>query len=112
MRICRFEDSRVAHLEPLSLSRPALDLLCGQTTLGDKQLRHFASESAAALIRPYLVEMYQERHPQTRINDIDWLHQQTTLMVNARWLPPSGTAAIPMTPHVALNLAISPTTAA
>ena len=37
MRICLFEDPGVANLEPLALTRPAFELLCGLTTLGRKQ---------------------------------------------------------------------------
>ena len=36
MRICLFEQ-RSETLEPLSLTRPVFDLICGITTLGDKQ---------------------------------------------------------------------------
>jgi len=89
MRVCLFEDSRVAHLEPLSLSRPAFDLLCGQTTLGQKQSRYFGVTSPSVLIRPYLAELYRARHAHTTVNDWNWIRAQPVVFVNARWLPPS-----------------------
>ena len=42
MQICLFEDRLVADLEPLTLTRPVFELLCGQSTLAAKQARHFA----------------------------------------------------------------------
>src|SRR5438045_936530 len=48
MRVCLFEDQAVAGLEPIALTRPAFALLCGCTSLADKQLYHFAATSPAA----------------------------------------------------------------
>ena len=39
MRLCLVEDNAVAGLEPLTLTRPAFDLLLGATTLGEKIAR-------------------------------------------------------------------------
>jgi hypothetical protein len=43
MRICVYEDRHVRGLEPLTLTRPAADLVCGLDTLATKQARHFAA---------------------------------------------------------------------
>ena len=61
MRICLYEDRRVADLFPLTLTRPAADLLCGLTTLGQKHARHFAAEVVGYLCRPALVEWLRAR---------------------------------------------------
>ena len=49
MRLCSFEDRKVVNLEPLSLTRPAFDLLCGQTSLVNKQCRYFGASDTGAL---------------------------------------------------------------
>src|SRR5438552_13820978 len=54
MRVCLFEDADVTGLEPLVLTRPAFELLCGQDALRGKQLRYFAAQAVGVLIRPYL----------------------------------------------------------
>jgi UDP-N-acetylglucosamine diphosphorylase/glucosamine-1-phosphate N-acetyltransferase len=87
MRVCLFEDHAVADLEPLTLTRPAFSLLCGCTTLGDKQHRYFASTARAALVRPALAEVVAG----PVVNDLSWLRHAPVMMVNARWLPPAPT---------------------
>lgn len=88
MRICLYEDRRVADLFPLTLTRPASDLLCGLTTLGQKHTRHFAAEVTGYLCRPALAEWLRAREPNTPVNDPTWLRGAPTVLVNARWLPP------------------------
>src|SRR4051812_20551171 len=88
MRICHYEDTVVADLEPLALTRPAFELLCGQTTLGIKQARHFPGCSAGVLIRPFLVDLSRQRFPATPVNDPVWLRSGALVLVNGRWLPP------------------------
>jgi UDP-N-acetylglucosamine diphosphorylase/glucosamine-1-phosphate N-acetyltransferase len=88
MRVCLFEDRKVADLEPLASTRPAFDLLCGQTSLGSKQLRHFAPCDAGFLVRPVLVDLLRLNHPATPVNELAWLRAEPAILVNARWLPP------------------------
>ena len=90
MRICLFEDAGVHHLEPLALTRPAFELLCGLTTLGRKQCRYFAPCEVGVLVRPELAELYRVSQPSLRVNDLAWLRAEQTVLVNARWLPPPG----------------------
>jgi UDP-N-acetylglucosamine diphosphorylase/glucosamine-1-phosphate N-acetyltransferase len=94
MRICHFEDSRVAALEPIALSRPAFDLRCGIATLGQKQRRFFQADAVGALIRPYLAAAFAGGHTNIAVNDLDWLRNDTTVLVNARWLPPGRPARL------------------
>lgn len=92
MRICLFEDARVATLEPIALSRPAFELRCGFTSLAQKHRRFFQPESMGVLIRPYLADLFARENPQFAVNDLDWLGEAPTLLVNARWLPPARAA--------------------
>jgi UDP-N-acetylglucosamine diphosphorylase/glucosamine-1-phosphate N-acetyltransferase len=89
MRICHFEDSRVAALEPIALPRPAFELCCGINTLAQKQRRFFQLDVAGALIRPYLTNVFAKANPHIVVNDFDWLGHDLTVLVNGRWLPPS-----------------------
>lgn len=88
MRICLFEDARVATLEPICLS-PVFELRCGLTTLAQKQRRFFHSDGYGVFIRPELVPLYRRENARLAINDTAWLHAEPTLLVNARWLPPA-----------------------
>jgi UDP-N-acetylglucosamine diphosphorylase/glucosamine-1-phosphate N-acetyltransferase len=88
-RVCLFEDRGVATLEPVALTRPAFDLLCGATSLGRKQLLAFAAAAAGALVRPQLAELCRLQHPNLAVNDPDWLASGPVVLVNARWLPPA-----------------------
>jgi UDP-N-acetylglucosamine diphosphorylase/glucosamine-1-phosphate N-acetyltransferase len=87
MRICLYEDRRT-DLNPLTLTRSASDLLCGLTTLGEKQIRHFGAEVVGHLCRPALAEWLRQRDPGKLINDPVWLRAAPTVLVNTRWLPP------------------------
>jgi UDP-N-acetylglucosamine diphosphorylase/glucosamine-1-phosphate N-acetyltransferase len=92
MRICLFEDDVVDHLEPLALTRPAFDLLCGLHSLGTKQCRYFAPGEVGLLVRPYLAPLVRLQRPGTPVNDLSWLRAGPTVLVNGRWLPPAGAA--------------------
>jgi UDP-N-acetylglucosamine diphosphorylase/glucosamine-1-phosphate N-acetyltransferase len=89
MRICIYEDRHVLGLEPLTLTRPVMDLLCGLTTLGEKQARFFAASAIGHLCRPLVAEQIRTRDHQTRVNDPAWLRAAPTVLVNARWIPPT-----------------------
>jgi UDP-N-acetylglucosamine diphosphorylase/glucosamine-1-phosphate N-acetyltransferase len=102
MRVCLFEDRGVSNLEPLTLTRPAFDLLCGQTTLAAKQCRHFAPCEIGALIRPHLADPYRLQQPAIAINDLPWLRAETAILVNSRWLPPENASPDLAGPCVAM----------
>ncbi|MFO0876042.1 MAG: putative sugar nucleotidyl transferase [Gemmataceae bacterium] len=89
MRVCLFEDALAPDLEPLTLTRPAFDLLCGCTTLATKQIRYFGAQEYGVLVRPYLTGVAAEYHSGTPVNDLDWLRRGPVVLVNARWLPPA-----------------------
>lgn len=102
MRICLYEDRRAADLYPLALARPASDLLCGLSTLGEKQARHFGTGTVGYLCRPALAPMLRARGAPA--NDPTWLRAAPAVLVNARWLPPAHPQFGPFVegPHVAL----------
>jgi UDP-N-acetylglucosamine diphosphorylase/glucosamine-1-phosphate N-acetyltransferase len=102
MRVCLFEDRSVLSLEPLTLTRPAFELFCGLSTLGDKQFRHFGATDRGALVRPYLADVGRLGSPRVSVNDLAWLRAGPTVLVNSRWLPPAGHAIDCDNPCVAL----------
>jgi UDP-N-acetylglucosamine diphosphorylase/glucosamine-1-phosphate N-acetyltransferase len=102
MRVCLFEDRSVLDLEPLTLTRPAFELLCGLSSLADKQRRYFAATTCGTLVRPQLADVFRLDHPGLAVNDLAWLRAGPTVLVNARWLPPLGTAIHFDAPCVAL----------
>jgi UDP-N-acetylglucosamine diphosphorylase/glucosamine-1-phosphate N-acetyltransferase len=89
VRLCAFEDSRVHNLEPLTLTRPAFDLLCGSCSLLDRQRRAFGASEVGAVVRPALADLCRLQNPELAVNDRAWLGQPGTVLVNARWLPPA-----------------------
>jgi UDP-N-acetylglucosamine diphosphorylase/glucosamine-1-phosphate N-acetyltransferase len=93
MRVCLFEDRGVANLDPLALTRPAFELICGQTSLADKQCRAFVPDAVGALVRPHLVDLLRQQQPLMPVNDLAWLRAEPTVLVNGRWLPPPLTPA-------------------
>ncbi len=99
MRICLYEDRHVRGLEPLTLTRPANDLLCGLSTLGEKQVRYFSATAVGHLCRPVVAEMLRARDPVANINDPAWLRAAPTVLVNARWVPPPRPRPAPPPPR-------------
>jgi UDP-N-acetylglucosamine diphosphorylase/glucosamine-1-phosphate N-acetyltransferase len=102
-RICLFEDSTVVDLEPLTLTRPAFDLLCGTTTLGEKQRRFGRLDPVGALVRPHLVDTVRLSHPAWETNTNSCADSGPMLFINSRWLPPATTVTIPEEACVGLH---------
>jgi UDP-N-acetylglucosamine diphosphorylase/glucosamine-1-phosphate N-acetyltransferase len=102
MRVCLFEDRGVARLEPLTLTRPVFELLCGHRSLGVKQSGHFPIAEVGYLVRPHLAEAFRLQRPSAAVNDLAWLRAEPTVLVNGRWLPPPGPAAPAPEPGIAL----------
>ena len=97
MRLCLYED-RVESLNPLTLTRPVFDLLCGMTSLGEKQRRAFAASAYGMSVRPAFAALCRQRQPGVPVNDMDWLRSGPIVLVNGRWLPSHKAAAVPPTP--------------
>jgi UDP-N-acetylglucosamine diphosphorylase / glucose-1-phosphate thymidylyltransferase / UDP-N-acetylgalactosamine diphosphorylase / glucosamine-1-phosphate N-acetyltransferase / galactosamine-1-phosphate N-acetyltransferase len=90
MRICIYEDSGVALLEPLTLTRPAFALWCGARTLLDRQRAVLGADAVGLWVRPELVELCRCQYADLPVNDEAWLRQGPVAFVNARWLPSDG----------------------
>ena len=102
MRVCLFEDRAVLNLDPLVLTRPVFDLLCGQCSLGQKQFRHFAAADQGLLVRPFLADLCRLQQPNFRVNNLPWLRSDSVILVNGRWLPPLEKTVAASTPCVGL----------
>jgi UDP-N-acetylglucosamine diphosphorylase/glucosamine-1-phosphate N-acetyltransferase len=89
MRVCLFEDRGALDLEPLSLTRPVFELLCGLTSLAAKQSRFFPPGPRGVLLRPHLADLYRLHTAELPVNDLAWLRAGPTILINGRWLPPS-----------------------
>jgi UDP-N-acetylglucosamine diphosphorylase/glucosamine-1-phosphate N-acetyltransferase len=89
VRLCVFEDAGVVNLEPLSLTRPAFDLLCGADTLLPRLQRYFNAQETAALVRPLVAGVCRQAHPGLTVNDPAWPCRSGCVLANARWLPPA-----------------------
>ena len=96
MRLCLVEDHAVAGLEPLTLTRPAFELLLGASPLGAKLARALGvgpgPRRRAAVVRPYLAPLLRAADPHAVVNDPDWLARAPAFVANARWVPPAGFA--------------------
>ncbi|MDX1966828.1 MAG: putative sugar nucleotidyl transferase [Planctomycetaceae bacterium] len=86
MRVAFFEDDAANQFSPLTLLRPVCELLCGHFSVRERALRGLPVTEWGALIRDFLVETYQETHPEAQINHRAWLGQGSTLLINSRWL--------------------------
>ena len=93
MRVCHHEDRAAADLEPLTLTRPVFDLLCGQSSLADKQALHFQASARLAVVRSHLADVVRLQTPGAAVNDFGRLDAGLIVVVNGRWLPPAGVAA-------------------
>jgi UDP-N-acetylglucosamine diphosphorylase/glucosamine-1-phosphate N-acetyltransferase len=102
MRICLFEDPGVADLEPLVLTRPVFELLCGLDSLRAKQLRQFPPGEVGLLVRPFLANLCRRQYPNLPVNDLAWLRAEPAVLVNGRWLPSPEPPPLVESPHVAL----------
>ncbi len=102
MRLCIFEDRGAADLEPLTLTRPTFDLLCGTCTLAAKQCRTFTASAVGFLVRPHLADLVRLQNPGKPVNDLQWLRSAPTVLVNGRFLPQPGAALDLSRPAVAL----------
>lgn len=101
MRLCLFED-RAEQLEPLSLTRPVFDLLCGITSLGAKLLTRFSAAERGVWVRPALEDLCRTQYPELHVNDTAWLRAGEVLLVNGRWLAPAEAFDVPAAPCVGM----------
>ncbi len=95
MRICLFEDRRVADLAPAAVARPVFDLTFGLGTVDLGHRRYFAPDAVGYLTRPAVADVARDRRPQSPVNDPMWVRSGPTVLVNVRWVPPARAADDP-----------------
>lgn len=86
MRVAFFEDHCAPDFAPIALLRPVFELLCGQFSARERALRFLPVDNWAVFVRDELAAVYREEHPEARVNDLDWLGAEPTLLLNGRWL--------------------------
>jgi UDP-N-acetylglucosamine diphosphorylase/glucosamine-1-phosphate N-acetyltransferase len=87
MHYLLYEDRHCDNLSPIALLRPAFELICGRESLRRRLERWFPGAHTGAWIRPWLQDVYREEFPAAHVNDLVWLQQSRTLIVNGRWIP-------------------------
>ncbi len=87
MRVAFFEDRQAGDFGSLALTRPVFELVCGHFGLRERLLRHWEVDEWGVFVRHFLAEAYHEQHPEAHVNDLNWLCDDTTLLINGRWLP-------------------------
>jgi len=76
-----FEDERVTNLYPLTLTRPAWDLLCGTGTMLERIRRRFPTSKLRFWVREYMVPYVTERFPGIPVNQPP---EDDGILINAR----------------------------
>ncbi len=87
MRVLLVEDEGCRTLTPIALLRPAFELLCGHHCLRARVCQAFPDASWGVSVRPWLQDVYREEHPDCHVNDDHWMHQDSVLVINGRWIP-------------------------
>ena len=82
MPLCLFEDARVAHLAPLTLTRAAFDLRVGARTLLETAVSVFPPSALVFLTRDTVADVTAHEHPES----LRTVPSGGTLFLNARWL--------------------------
>ncbi|MBX3439709.1 MAG: hypothetical protein KF861_19625 [Planctomycetaceae bacterium] len=81
-RIALFEDEGWRDLLPLTQLRPVFELCCGHGSARERWERHFPTADWGALVRSELADVYREEQPGRPVNDVAWLRQAPTLLIN------------------------------
>lgn len=87
MRLCLFDDPASSALAPLTLARPAFELVCGRFSLRERLIRFWSVSDWAGVVREDHATVLEEEFPEARFNDLDWLRRERTLCVLGRWIP-------------------------
>ncbi len=83
MQICIFEDDKINQFNPLTLTRPVYDLVCGIYTLREKIIHLFPKTRVSLHCRKYLEETLKLQNPKFEINKIS---ENECLFINGRIL--------------------------
>lgn len=83
--LCIFEDDKATNFNPLTLTRPVFDLVCGMTSLRQKIQRAFPERKTVLLCRDYLAASLRKRAGDCTVNDLS-AFDDDTVFVNGRAL--------------------------
>jgi len=90
MKLIIFDDTRTSDFYPLAQTRPVFDLRCGILKLRQRLEAHFGARTDSYLIMENrLHKLYQERHPDWKINSIpkgDCLYLNSRIKLTAESL--------------------------
>ena len=75
------EDEHVSSLYPLTLTRPAWDLICGTGTLLERTRRMFPDSEIGVWARDYMADYVSERFPGVMVNQAP---RKAGILINAR----------------------------
>ena len=93
MKLCVFEDGKVANLYPMTMMRPVCELKCGHTLLWEKVARNFEGVKRCFFVRNYLAPVYRKKM-EGAVNDLSALEETDVLFINGRWLMGKGELAL------------------
>jgi UDP-N-acetylglucosamine diphosphorylase/glucosamine-1-phosphate N-acetyltransferase len=85
-RIAFYEDVTAKQLAPIATLRPVFELLCGHFSSRERLTHFFGSPNWGAIVRPELRDTYAEACPEARINDDQWIAEDSLLLINGRCL--------------------------
>ncbi|MCA8998835.1 MAG: hypothetical protein KDA80_17685 [Planctomycetaceae bacterium] len=85
-RIAFFEDGQNSHFGPLTQLRPNFELLCGHFSVRERGVTLLKPESWGVFCREELAEVYREDHSDAHVNEVVWINEAPTLLINGRWL--------------------------
>jgi UDP-N-acetylglucosamine diphosphorylase/glucosamine-1-phosphate N-acetyltransferase len=100
MQMIVFEDALLSQFGPLTQTRPVFELRCGMLTLLERQVRCLAPSAVRTFVRPELVRLCRFLWPGRPVNET--ITAGETVLVNGRWLAPSGATVGLYGPEVGL----------
>lgn len=85
MQICIFEDSKYPNFEPLALSHPVYELLCGVNSIKEKIATLFPGADVSLFCRDYLTGTLKNSNPGIAVNE---LKNEPCILINGRVIEP------------------------
>lgn len=83
MKLIIFEDEAAPNLNPLALTRPVYELLCGLDTLKEKIIRQWPAAEIYLHCRQELQATVQENNPELAVNRVP---EGDCVLINGRLL--------------------------
>jgi UDP-N-acetylglucosamine diphosphorylase/glucosamine-1-phosphate N-acetyltransferase len=87
MRIAFYEDVSAEQFGPIALTRPLCEIRCGFFTQRERILNANSVSEWGCFTREQIKNVYSTEKPEANVNDYQWLSQNSTLLINSRWIP-------------------------